>query len=112
LLLDTFAVAVVVLSGTDLLVQPREKICSLGERALLLHLLPVAVGRLMLASSPPWRALAPLLSEWMLHVVADQTTPVDHANAIKMCFSAFKHGDDYTEASVWSRIVPYHSNRL
>ena len=100
LLLDVFALAVVLFSGVDVLVFPRERLCA--EEDLASELLPHSVRVLLDA----WPSLAPQLSEWMLQMIADGATDAGRKAVLSRCLPAFKHAEKYAEASMWARLVP------
>ena len=46
------------------------------------------------------------LAEWMMAMRAD-AIPEECSRTMLACFPAFKYAEKYTEASMWSRMVPY-----
>ena len=106
-LFDVFTFGVILFSSTDGFHHPRTRICCSDARARL-ELLPSAVRNLLGSSSVAWNTLGMQISEWMIQLVNDPTTPELVASTMKQSFTSFKVGEKYSEASVWSRLVPIH----
>ncbi len=71
-----------------------------------LCILPLSVARLLTLNAT-WRPLGVQLAEWMIATTADSAAvPEQCEQSMLACFPAFKYAEKYSEATMWSRLVP------
>ena len=110
-LFDIFCLSLATFANLDALIYPRAKLFAPDALKLRRDLLPVALTQLFKGQDNLWSSLGPQLGEWMIQIVGDKETPEECKEAMKKSFTAFKICDKYSEATMWSRLVPLASDR-
>ena len=105
---EVFCFCSALLSGGAARCHPaRPLLCSPSPSRRRGPLLALSFGRLLGPASPrEWRSVGPQLCEWALHLARDPRAPEEVRGALAAAFPAFKAMDSYSEASVWSRLIP------
>ncbi|TRY61002.1 hypothetical protein TCAL_03199 [Tigriopus californicus] len=102
-LFEIFTFAIVHFAQVDCFCHPKERLYSSPEECS--DLLPIAVASLLQAKSVIWNGLGPQVCEWMLSLLSERAFPSELRNTVIAALPAFKVDEQYSEASMWSRIV-------
>lgn len=108
-LFEIFTFAIVHFAQVDCFIHPKERLYSSPEECF--ELLPIAVAALLQVKSVIWKGLGPQVCEWMLSLLSEKAFPSDLHNVVTAALPAFKVDEQYSEASIWSRIVLLAPNR-